>query len=325
MKGWRILWLICGLVLLAFWGGAQGQEKYPSRLIELVVPMAPGGSADVFARLYSDDLARMLMVPITVVNRAGGSGIQGSTYVAKAKKDGYTILQASTGHLVIMPLITGEAKYDALKDFVPLAHAYSVPTVFVVKSDSPFKTLQELVEYARKNPGKLKNGAGGLGTISDFNLMVLCSRNKIKITTIPFKSGGESTPALLGGHVDMSTNTIITLAPQIKAGKLRGLAITSKTRNPEFPDIPTTAEAGYPYVNIGLWAGLFAPAGVPQQVLDVLVPSLEKVFKNPDVVDRATKAGFIMDYKNPEEFRKLMESDIPVVEKSTRDLGLSKK
>jgi tripartite-type tricarboxylate transporter receptor subunit TctC len=320
----RFLCLFCAVSFLIFPNAIQA-KGYPERPIELVIPMAPGGSADVAVRIFSEELGRALKVPIIVVNRAGGSGIQGSLYVAKARKDGYTLLQGSGTSLIIMPIINKEATYDPLKDFIPIAQFASVPSAFVVRSESPFRTLNDLIEYARANPGKLKNGAGGLGTESYFNLELLCVKNKIKITTIPFKSGGEALPALLGGHVDMASNTITTVGPQIKAGKLRGLAVTSDKRLPDFPDVPTTAEEGMPDINFRTWFGLLAPAGTPPAVIKVLIPVAAKIFTNPEIIQRAVKAGFMPDYKAQDEFRKFIKSRQEIAERVAREAGLSKK
>ncbi len=326
MNRYGLSWLVCGLTLITFLGGAQAQEKYPNRPIELVVPFGPGGVADVVARIYSEELARVLKVPIIVVNRAGGSGIQGTMYVIRAKKDGYTLLAPPSTPILLPPVITPkEAPYDPLKDIVPLGRFGDVPSVFGVRSDPPFQTLDELIEYARKNPGKLNNSSVGLAEEGYLNLEILCARSKIKIISIPFKSGAESMNALLGGHVDMTSSTITAQGAQIKAGKLRGLAITSKTRHPDFPNIPTTAELGYPDVNFLIWFGIFAPAGVPQAILNVLVPAVEKVFKNPEVVQRATTAGIRAEYKTPEELRYIIESDIRIVEKVAQDANLVQK
>jgi len=324
MKKRQIFWLALGFTLLVF-SGSQAQEKYPIHPIELVVPFAPGGNADVIARIYSEDLAKVLKVQVNVVNRAGGTGIQGTTYVVKAKKDGYTLLGTTGTPLTVMYTISTEVTYNPSKDLIPIGQIASIPSIFGVRSDSPFKTLDELIEYARKNPGKLKNCAAGLGAESQFNLEILCSYNKIKITTVPYQSGGEALPAILGGHVDIASLSLSTLGPQIKAGKLRGLAISSKARHPDFPNIPTTTELGHPYANLRIWSGIFAPVGVPQSVIDVLVPAVEKVFKHPDVVGRATKAGFTMEYKDPEELRKFIESEIKILEKVAQDAGLGKK
>ncbi len=325
MKRWGLISLFYVLALLAFLEQTEAEERYPSRPIELVVPMAPGGSNDTSARIYSDDLSKALKVPVIVVNRPGGTGIMGATYVAKGKKDGYTLLQGSANSLITMPVVSKEAAYDPLKDFVPLGYLASVPSVFAVRMDSPFKTLAELIDYARKNPGKLKNGAAGVLSESQFNMEVLCSHEKIVIKTVPYKSGGEALPAILGGHVDLATLTLTTLVSQIKAGKLRALAITSKNRHPDLPDVPTTAELGHSYARFSTWFGVFAPAGVPKPVVNVLVPTLAKIFKNPEIEQRALKSGLTVDYKNPEELRKFMETSIQITEKTARDANLINK
>lgn len=315
---------VFGLILFAFVMEAASQEKYPNRPIELVIPFAAGGVADVAARIYSDDLSRALNVQVMVVARGGGAGIEGTTYVARAKKDGYTLLHAGGTPMVITPIMNKEATYDPLKDFVPLGYFCNYPGAFTVRSDSPFQTLNELIEYARKNPGKLKNACGGgLGSLGYFNISLLGAKNNIKITTIPFASGGETLPNILGGHVDMTSDSLTTVGPQIKAGKLRGLAITTKARHPDYPNIPTTAELGHPYINLNSWYGVFAPVGVPQQVVNVLVPALEKVFKNPEVAQRGAKVSLTVEYMGPEELRKFMESEIRTAEKVARDVGLS--
>ncbi len=325
MKKSHVFGFIYVLTLLVLTGQLQAQEQYPNRIIELVIPMGPGGTTDTLGRIYADQLGRDLKVSITAVNRAGGTGVQGTTYVTRAKKDGYTLLVGSSAWLTFIPIFRSDVSYVPLKDLSPLAHIANVPLVFAVRSDSPFKTLDELVDHARKNPGKIKNSVGGLLTDSHLNLEILCHNKKIKITSVPFKSGAESLAALLGGHVDMSSNTIATLGPQIIAGKLRALSISSRTRHPDLPNLPTTTELGYPYANLCACWGLFAPAGVPQAALNILVPAVEKAFKNPEVAQRVTRAGFTAEYKGPDEFQKFMEAEKTLIEKTAADTGLLKK
>ena len=324
MKGMRSLILISALFLV-FAATAPAQEKYPARAIELVVPFAPGGTADVGVRSYSDNLSKLLGVPVNVVNRAGGTGIQGTTYVAKGKKDGYTILATTDTPLLVMPVISSkEVTYDPLKDFIPIGYFGYAPSIFAVRSDSPFKTLADLVDYARKNPGKLKNASTGLGAEARFNLDLLCHKENIKIPSIPFESGGQAVTALLGGHTDMSSNSLASLSPHLKAGKIRGLAISMKTRHPEFPNIPTTGELKYPDVNFVVWLAVFAPTGVPKQVVDTLIPAVEKAFKAPEVIQRGSNAGLIIDYLGPDEAKKLMETGIQLVKQVAAEAGLIK-
>ena len=325
MKGWRCFWLIAAIGLLIYPAGVQAEEKFPSRPIELVVPMGPGGATDIAARCYSEELARELKVSVSVVNRAGGTGIQGTTYVTKSRKDGYTLLASHAAPITTMPIINKKAvPYNAMTDLLPLGQFGYVPSLIVVRSESPFKTLKDLVEYARKNPDKLRSAQGGIGTASHFNQMVLTARTGVKVISVPFQSGAESVTALLGGHVDMAANTLPAVAEHIKAGKLRGLSITTPKRSPQLPDVPTTAEAGYPFVNFIGWYGVFAPAGVPQPVLDVLVRTFQKVFTSPEVKRRAEAAGFEMDYNNPKDFRAFIEEEIIVTEKLAKEANLIK-
>jgi tripartite-type tricarboxylate transporter receptor subunit TctC len=321
----RALALLSALLVVLSFTAVQGQEKYPTRPIELVVPMAPGGFADIGTRVFSDELSKILKTPIAVVNRAGGTGVPATMYVIRSAKDGYTLLLGASSTHVIAPIINKEATFDTLKDFIPIGYFGAVPCAFAVRADSPIKTLSDLIETARKSPGKLKNGAGGMGTESQFDLEILCMNNNIKITTVPFSSGGEALPALLGGHVDMATSTLATFGPSIKAGKVRALAVTSESRHPEFPEIPTTADLGHPYISFYPWIGLLAPAGIPAAVQEILVSAVEKAFKNPDVISRAAKANVTVRYKGPEEYRKLIAEDTQSLTKVAREANLIKK
>ena len=292
MKGWKIFWLMCGLISFTFMVYVWHKKNIlavPSRWSS---PLPRAEALTWLHGLTADDLSKALKVPVNVVNRAGGTGIQGVTYVVKGKKDGYTLLGTTGTPLIIMPDISKEVTYDPLKDLIPIGHLGFAPSVFAVRSDSPFKTLKELIEYARQNPGKLKNGAGGVGTESNFNLAILCSKEKIKITSVPFQSGGEAVPALLGGHVDMSSNTLATPGSPAQGRKTSGAgdriqktasgSIRISRRRPKSV-IPTSiSRCGSPSL---------LPTGVPQQVVDVLVPAVEKVFESPEVIQRCVKIG----------------------------------
>lgn len=326
MKRGQIIGLVLGLVLFAFLTSGMAQEKYPSRQVEMIVPYSAGGSDTLIARIYCDELGRMFNVPFVVVNRAGGGGLIGTNYVARAKKDGYTLLQAVGDTIVTMPLFEKkEVTYDPVKDLTPLAGFGGLPVVFAVPVTSPFKTFNELLDYARKNPGKLKMGCSDIIGEAHFNLGLIDP--KLQIVTVPFEGGAKVTAAILGGHVDFASGMLSAKAqmgPHIKDGKLRALLVTSEKRHPDFPDIPTTTELGYPEATINNWYGIFAPAGVPQSVLDVLVPSLEKVFKNPAVISECQKASLIVDYRNPEQMRKFIDAQHQRLERVGKILGVLK-
>lgn len=323
MKRYRFFLLVCGFIFLVFIGDVHAQEKYPNRPIELVVPFSPGGSGDIPARIYAQKLSENLKVPVVVVNRTAGGGIQGTNYVARAKKDGYTLL-AMTSAVWYEPIVTKEATWDASKDFFPLGCLGYIPHVYTVQFNSPFKSLAELVEYARRNPGKLKASyGGGRGAPGYLNFQLLLAKNNIKIPVIPYLGGADATLALLGGHVDMTFSGTLSQGPQIKAGKFRALAITSKKRDPHFPDVPTTAELGYPYMNLRLLSVAFAQGGTPQSVLKVLIPAFEKTFKDPEVIARATAAYLVVDYMGPEELRKLIVSEGDIVRKVVKETNIT--
>jgi|OpeIllAssembly_1097287.scaffolds.fasta_scaffold192832_1 tripartite-type tricarboxylate transporter receptor subunit TctC len=322
MKKRWLCWVVWGVVLLTIHGAGHAAEKYPTRAIELVAPTRPGGSSDVVARLYNDVLSKNLKVPIIMVNRAGGAGSSGTIYVINAKKDGYTLLAEPGTPLVIVPAVNKEVTYDPVKDLTPLGYLGSIASAFAVKGDSPFKTLGEMMDYARQNPGKIRNGVGGMGTESQFNMEVVSLKAKVNLTTVPFQGGAEAMTALLGGHVDISCNTLAVLGPQIAAGKLRALAVTAKTRVPELPNIPTTAELGFPDASFEVWFGAFAPAGVPQSAVQVLVPAVEKTFKSPEVAERAKKIGLTMRYMGPAELSKFLEEAIRTAKKVAQDANI---
>lgn len=324
MKKFIFFGLVFGIAFPGFSGGALAEGKYPTRAVEMVIPFGPGGSADVAARAYSDNLARVLKVPVVLVNRAGGTGVTGAGYVIKAKKDGYTLLASTDTPLMVMPVISKEVTYDPLRDLIPLGHFGYALSVIAVRKESPFKTLAELVDYARKNPGKLKNASSGVGTESYFNLELLCHKENISIPSIPFRSGGENLVSLLGGHTDMSTSSLASLSTHLKAGTIRALAICAKKRHPDFPDVPSTAELGYPDMNLAVWLAVYAPAGVPKQVIDVLVPAVKKTFTDPEVIKRGVNAGLVVEYLGPAETRKLLESGLELIKGLAKKAGLAK-
>jgi tripartite-type tricarboxylate transporter receptor subunit TctC len=267
----------------------------------------------------------MLKVPVNVVNRAGGSGVAGINYVVHAKNDGYSLLAGDQASVVISPLLMKEPPFDPLKDLVPMAYLGSSCSVFAVRSDSPITSLPALIDYAKKNPGKLNNAVAGFGTAGQFNTEILAARNGLNIVSIPFRSGPEAVVAVLGGHADIVSSSFITLGPHIRSGRIRALAVSSGRRFPAFPEISTTTEAGHPYVNIVYWGGaLFAPPGTPQRVLSVLVPALEKAFNDPQVIERARNAYIDVEYKNPADFRKYLEAEISRIAKIIGDSKLQK-
>jgi tripartite-type tricarboxylate transporter receptor subunit TctC len=258
-----------------------------------------------------------------VLDKPGASSTLGTDFVAKSKKDGYTMVYANTSAVVYARATNPEAvPYDPAKDLEPLGlHCFFSLTV-TVQENSPWKTFNELIDYAKKNPGSVRFSMHGHGTIDHFNLEIIQSLTGTQFTMVPFKGGATAITALLGGHVDVSCIANSLSGPHVKAGKLRILLLTNKMR--EYPNVPTITELGYKQDLLSAWFALYAPAGISEEVKKVLVPAIEKTIKNPELEAKIEKLGFIVDYKSPTELKRLMMSDYETARSLAVKLGLSK-
>jgi len=295
------------------------QEKYPSRQIEFIIPFPAGGSTDISGRIFANELSKILKFPVVPVNKSGSSGTIAGTYVYKAKKDGYTLLAGSQGWF--FGSIIYEVIYDPLKDFIPIANCHIVPHALCVKKDSPLKTLEDFVDKAKKDP-KIPVGTPGLGGDSYFNLQVLLRAAGIQIKHVPFKGVGDLPPALLGGHIDVGIGPASAWMPFAKSSDVRVLGITSRMK--DLPDVPTFQERGFRGRYFDNWAGVFAPAGVPQNVIDTLVEATDKMQKSKEYIESTEKTGCVIRYMMHAELLKHLEEDRKVVEPMARELGIKK-
>jgi len=303
-----------------------GQDKYPTKGVELVIPWGPGGLSDVSGRIFAHELSKLLNVTFTPVNKPGGSGFVGANYVAHhAKIDGYSLLANTQGSMIMAALTLPDPPFDVLRDFVPICIFTFSPSILFVRKDSPLKTLEDLVAEAKKNPGKLKYATAGVGITEHLNVIQLENGAKIRVTNIPYKSGGEVVTSTMGGHSDFGSIGLVAVGNQVAAGEVRGLAFSNKKRVPVLPDVPTLLEkfpSEFFFIN---WAGLFAPKGVAPSVVDVLVRASEKVMKSQEFITRIEKTGASVEYLSPEDTRKLIENEKKVAEKIIKDKGLSQK
>jgi tripartite-type tricarboxylate transporter receptor subunit TctC len=303
----------------------HAQERYPTNQIELVIPWAAGGFADIAGRIFADELSKVLKVPVIPVNKAGASGTVGSAYVVKARKDGYTLMVTTLSTIVLAPLMLEGIPYDTKKDLTFICKIIDAPSGPFVRADSPFKKIEDVIETARKNPGKVSYGTAGTGSDSHFNIEILQDAARIKLKHVPFKGGGELPPAVLGGHVDFASTVVTSLLPLHKAGEIRILAITGKKRIASAPEIPTYFERGYAQNYLSNWIGIFAPAGIPKSVLDEVVSLSGKVSKSGDFISKVEKIASVVDYHGPVEFKKQVEKDIETATDIVKKLGLSPK
>lgn len=224
LKKFVLLFLVFCLSFVFGSDVLYAQEKYPARNIELIIPWGAGGIADVTGRIFADELSKVLKVAVTPVNKPGATGTLGGTFVMGAKKDGYTLMANTISGMTLARLTLPDVTYDTIKDFTHISTIASSPTIVFVKADSPLKTFEDLLNEAKKNPEKLTYGTAGIGSDNHFNIEHLQTVAKIKMTHVPYKSGGESLTAALGGHVDMGVSLVGTVSSQLRAGTIRGLS-----------------------------------------------------------------------------------------------------
>ena len=295
--------LICIFCVLAFAGSVGYAQGYPTRGIDIVIPNAAGGGSDNFYRTAQPYLSKELGVPINIVNRAGGGGVIGTSFVANSKPDGYTLFAHSvTGFLTPQIISPKTIPYDVLKDFTPIVFTVYEPLILVARPDLGVKTFKEFIAFAKKNPGKLVCGVSGLGSPNRIDLEILKTVANVNIRHISFDSGAETLTQLLGGHIDWIIGTIPVSKPHIQIGKLRALAVLSTERLPEFPDVPTMIEEGYPDVNVNMEYILMGPKSLPPEITKKLANAMQTVLKKPEMITAMKRRGYVDRFLPPKEF-----------------------
>lgn len=308
--------LVTGIGLSAPWA----QEKnYPVRPINMIVPLAPGGAADLGSKVISGRIAEFLGQPLISVYKPGGGGSLGSSVAAKAKPDGYTVL-AGGSSAIILQMIVKKVDYK-LDDLIPVGIFGRIPHMLVVKTDSRWKNLKDFVEEAKKSPGKLQVGSYGKMTLSDFTIMALNRYAGIELTHIPFKSSGEAITALLGGHIDAAS--VSGVGGLWESGMLRSLGVTAEKRSEDMPEVLTFKEGGYPVV-ITLWYSIYFPKGTPGWILEKFVAAQEKAFaKYPkEIKEGLRKVEITSEYRSFEETQKLYVKEYESLFKLAGEFGV---
>jgi tripartite-type tricarboxylate transporter receptor subunit TctC len=263
---------------------ALAQQDYPNRPITWIVPFAPGGVTDNAARFTAKSLGERLGQPIIVENKPGAGGIVGSEYVANSKPDGYTFLYGSNGPMSTIPATRKNMSYDPVTSFTPLYGMASSPLVMVIAPDKPYKTFQEFVDYARKNPGKLNFASIGTAAAQHLTGELFGMATKTDATHIAYKATPIALADIMSGTIDFMWDFAIVMKPLIDSGKLRALAVSGTKRLPSLPDVPTTAEVGYPQIVFNPWSTVVMPKGVPQPVVDKFVAAFAEVMKEPATI-----------------------------------------
>jgi tripartite-type tricarboxylate transporter receptor subunit TctC len=321
----RIASIIGFLVMVfwfIFWASTIWAQPYPNRPIQIIIPNVAGSFQDIPARAFSEVLGKVLGTQIIPINKPGASTTVGLDIVVRSKKDGYTLAYGSSSGLVYAPILNPQIPYDPHKDLEPLGSHVMVPHSVAVQANLPWKSLNELLDYAKMNPEKLRFSTIGVGSNPHFTMEIIQSITGVKFTHVPFKGGESVIAALLGGHVEMSCDIINKLVPHMEAGKIRVLLITHKVDY--LPDVPTLIELGYKQELPYLWFAMYGPAGMPDDVKKVLIPAIEKAVKDPDLKAKMEKIGFTVYYKSPEEFRKIVLEEYNTALAIAKKIGLRK-
>jgi len=307
-----------GLATTAFAGTARAQANYPDKPITMVVPAPPGGGTDLVARLYSDLLSQELGVQVLVDNKGGGNGNIGTAIVARAKPDGYTLLMQYSAYHSANPALIKDLNWKP-DDFVGVAMGAMAPHVIVVAKKVPVDDLKSFIAYAKANPGKLNYASVGAGSVPHLGGVLLNKAAGLDMVHVPYKGSGPATADIVAGQVEVLIVTPPAVSGHIRNGNVKALALASDKRLPDFPDIPTTAEAGLPGFTLDGWFALFAPAGTPQPIVDRLNAAMRKVGKMEAVVARANQLGVVLKDWAPGQMDSFAKGEVETWGKVIRD------
>ncbi len=306
--------LIAGIILLA--GSIRGtdvraaaEQNYPNRVLRIVVPFAPGGGTDILARLLGARLSEAWLQPIVIDNRPGGATVIGTELVAKAPADGYTLL-ISTGNFTVNPAMFPKLPFDTSRDFTPVSMLATAPNVLVVHPSLPVRSVRELIAFAKPRPRQINYGSSGNGGTGHLAMEMLKQMAGVDLVHIPYKGGGPALNAVLMGEVSVLFNNMIATVPHINSGRLRALGVTTKSRSPIAPEIPSIAESGLPGFEATGWFGAFVPAGTPDSIVQKLASEIARIVNLKDVRDLLLAQGAVPIGNSSREFGEFIRTDI---------------
>src|SRR5213083_994624 len=289
---------------------AAHAQSFPSKPIRVIIPFVAGGSSDIVGRAIGSKFQELLRQPAVVENRPGANGALAAEFVAKSDPDGHTILVGSIGVFSINAALFKDLRYDAVRDFAPITLAVTTPNVLITKPPLPAKSLKELVEFAKKNPGKLSYCSSGTGSSDHLSAELLNQMAGIAVLHVPYKGGAACQTDIMGGQVDISFQNLGAVTNYIKAGRMKALVVTAKARHPQLPNVPSAAEAGYPDLVVTSWQSVAAPAKTPRDVVARLNDAVVRALRSPEIRERMAQIGFDVVAGTPEEFGAFMKAEI---------------
>jgi tripartite-type tricarboxylate transporter receptor subunit TctC len=320
----RLVVVVLGCVASVFSlvAGAQSPAGFPSKPIHIVVGFAAGGNTDIVARTTAARLQELLGQPVIVENKAGAGGVIATEFVAKAAPDGYTLLMSSLGPHTISPSLLKSVNFDPVNDLAPVSNVAQNALVLLVNPALPVKSVNELITYAKANPGKLNYGSSGVGSTTHLSGEVLASMTGAKLVHIAFRGGSLAIVAVLAGDVQMMFANLSDALPQIKSGKLRPLGVTTARRVLQLPDLPTIAEAGLPGFDVAPWNGLVAPGKTPPEIVAKLSDAVQRIAREPSFRDKMFEIGSEPVGDTPEQYRTTIRNDIQRWSKIVKEAGI---
>ena len=305
----RIVNIGAALFAAALAGAAHGQA-FPTKPIKIVIPFVAGGSSDIVGRAIGSKFQELLGQPAIVENKPGANGSIAAEYVAKADPDGYTILVGSIGVFSINTALFKDLRYNPLRDFAPITLAVTTPNALVTRPNLPANSMKELVEYAKKNPGKLSYCSSGTGSSDHLTGEVFKQGAGITGVHVPYKGGAACQTDIMGSQIDISFQNLGAVTNYIKAGKMKALAVTATARNPQIPNVPTATEAGFPDLVVTSWQAVVAPAKTPRDIVMKLNDATVRTLRSPEVRERMNAIGFDVVAGTPEEFGAFMKAEV---------------
>jgi tripartite-type tricarboxylate transporter receptor subunit TctC len=307
----KMKWL-CGLAIavsVVFPLQKALAQGFPTKPVKVIVPFVAGGSSDIVARAIASKFQEVLGQPGVVENKPGANGAIAAEFVAKAEPDGYTILVGSIGVFSINQALFKELRYQA-RDFAPISLAVTTPNVLITRPDLPPNSMKELVEYAKKNPGKLSYCSSGTGSSDHLTGELWKQGSGLFAVHVPYRGGAACQTDIMGSQVDLSFQNLGAVTNYIRANRMKALAVTAKSRHPQLPNVPTTVEAGFPDLVVTSWQAVAAPAKTPREIVAKLNDAVVKALRSPDIGERMTQIGFDVVASTPEEFGKFMNEEV---------------
>ena len=320
-RRFALLSLACAATLSITAGTAWAQSDYPNKPVKIIVVFPPGGTSDVLARMLADELSKSLKQPFIVENIGGAGGTIGTERALKMPADGYTLIQTGVGQNAVAHGLDPALKYNSLTDFIHLTQVNSGPNVLVVNPTTPYKTVKDIVDYAKQNPGKLDYGYTHAAS-GHMAMELFKQTTGIFVTGIPYRGGGPLLSDVLGGTVPMTFINQDSALPHVKAGKVRAIAVTSAQRNPLYPDVPTIAESGYKGFEALSWSGMSVAKGTPQPIVDKLEAAITQAMKSDAIKQRMASVGFIIPEQGSKPYTAFVKKEIDTWSRVIKTAGI---